>query len=106
MRREVQGRLVGIAGGRKPFPISWTQWWQLQLGALCPVQLLGKAWNEPLAPVQAENPHWDLDPALPLTSAGKFASLKLWKHLGTCIALRHVFFFMCFFVVSSAGSCK
>lgn len=64
MYRRSAGEAGGNAGGRRPFPISGTQWWQLQLEALCPVQLLGKAENEPLTPAQAENPHRDLDPAL------------------------------------------
>jgi len=60
--RGVQGRLAGLAGGRKPWPISW-----VQLGALGPVQLpgsCGQARGEPLTRVQAEKPHRDLGPAL------------------------------------------
>lgn len=41
------------------------------------VQLLGKAWNEPLAPAQTENPHWDLDQQedLLVSSSG-----NIWEH--------------------------
>lgn len=83
---------------QEAIPHSWTQWWQLQLEALCPLQLWGRhgtnhsstGWKPTQGPwaCSAQRQPW--------TSAGRFASLKLWKGLGTCTALRHRGFFYVF----------